>query len=154
MDAGGSNVTPLGVSGYSPDWSADGTLVLFYQGFGAGNWDVTVMAAGGGPVTVLTEDPEFDGAPEWSPDGKQITFTSRRDDGDHEVYVMEADGSEETRLTDRVGGDEDPSWEPLPETWGDLNCDGLVNADDLMISLKHAARVPYELPEECGPLVG
>ncbi len=54
----------------------------------------------------------------------------------------------------RIGEDTGPSWRPLPEMWGDLNCDGVIDGLDLMISLKHAARLPYELPQGCGGLVG
>ena len=76
-----------------PDWSPDGTRILFTRVATSGaNSDIYVMNADGSGQTRLTDNPAFDFWPVWSPDGTRIAFTSFRDapwPGDTgDIFVM------------------------------------------------------------------
>ncbi len=97
MKADGSNQTNLTNSTayeFSPDWSPDGSRIVFTTDTG-----IWVMNADGSNRIQLTNG--NDGVPSWSPDGGKIVFRSDRSasGGDNEIYVMNADGSNQTRIT-------------------------------------------------------
>lgn len=93
-----------------PEWSADGTKIVF-QSARDSDFEIYVMNADGSGQMNLTNDPNLDLVPTWSPNGTQIAFTSRRD-GNEEIYVMNADGSGQTNLTNHLAGDAQPAWSP------------------------------------------
>jgi TolB protein len=67
MNADGSNQTRLTTSGGAlPDWSPDGSQIVFQSGRD-GNNEIYVMNADGSNQTRLTNEPAFDGSPAWSP---------------------------------------------------------------------------------------
>jgi Tol biopolymer transport system component len=164
MNPDGSNVQPLVLSdSYEgrPSWSPDGIMIAF-AGSGPGGFDVLVANAdGSGSPAAITDDPAHDGSPDWSPDGMLIAFFSRRTDPDPQncgpcqevIYTMDANGANVTELTDATTDQQAPNWQAFPLLFGDLNCDGAVDLQDLLISLKHAAQVEYELPAGCPALV-
>lgn len=80
----------------SPDWSPDGTGIVFSSNVN-NNIDIYVMNAGGSGVTRLTSDPANDSGPVWSPDGTKIGFTSGRE-GNDRVYMMNPDGTGQTSV--------------------------------------------------------
>jgi uncharacterized repeat protein (TIGR02543 family) len=83
---------------YSPDWSPDGTQILFIDGWGNG-FDIYKMNSdGSNPTAVAGRYTNGARDPAWSPDGTKIAFVSQRN-GQDEIYVMNADGSDQTRLT-------------------------------------------------------
>jgi TolB protein len=88
-----------------PDWSPDGTKIVFTRGF-----QIHVMNADGSAQTQLTTA-GMNGHPRWSPDGSEIAFDSDRD-GNLEIYVMNANGSGQGRLTTNSVEDSWPSWSP------------------------------------------
>ena len=92
--SGLANLTSSPTTGeYGPDWSPDGTRLLFNVGS-----DITVLNAdGSGRATITTTHEES--YPTWSPDGTRIAFSSRRNLNNSELYVMNANGSSQTRLT-------------------------------------------------------
>lgn len=90
-----------------PQWSPDGTQIVYTQGDVTSNIDIWVMDADGSKRRRLTEHPERDQRAAWSPDGTQIAFVSQRD-GDVAVWLMSADGSNKRKL---VPGRE-PAWSP------------------------------------------
>jgi uncharacterized protein (DUF885 family)/Tol biopolymer transport system component len=113
MNADGSDqelLTDIGGSNTSPDWSPDGTRLVF-DSTRDGNHEIYVMDPSGGHLVNLTQHPAKDYSPTWSPDGTRIAFVSDRH-GDEEIYVMGADGSNPTRLTDNPGFDKAPAWSP------------------------------------------
>jgi len=117
MKADGSDVVRLtnnAVADSAPDWSPDGTRIVFDRAVGsAGNTDIEVMNADGSGQTALTSDPAPETDAVWSPDGTKIAFTRREAGDTGEIYVMNADGSAQTNLTNSSGADESaPAWSP------------------------------------------
>ena len=94
-----------------PDWSPDGTKIVFgsfrdAQGNPAGTADIYVMNNDGSALTQLTNSSWEDNDPEWSPDGTRIVFKSTRNTqqgGREEIYIMGSDGSDPQRLTTTSG---------------------------------------------------
>ena len=109
-----------------PDWSPDGTRLVFGSfsdagGNPSGAADIVVLALDGTGFTRLTNSPWEDNDPEWSPDGTKIAFKSTRLTQEHareEIFVMNVDGSQVQRLTTTSGwqSDHDPSWSPDGQT--------------------------------------
>jgi Tol biopolymer transport system component len=97
----------------APDWSPDGSKIVFESSGRDGKYDadIFVMNADGSGLKRLTTDGGQDAAPAWSPDGSLIAFESDRD-GDREVFVMNADGTGQTPLTSDEVGDGHPCWLP------------------------------------------
>ena len=73
----------------SPDWSPDGTKLVYMCRFGAATpFEICVMNSDGtGSVEVLTNNAVPDLTPGWSPDGTRISFF-RGLDGQEQIHVM------------------------------------------------------------------
>jgi len=81
----------------SPDWSPDGTRIV-YESNQTGDYRIWVMNADGSGPRRLTDDPGFaDLNPAWSPDGTRILF-SRCDD--HLGFILKCD----LEVMNAVGG--------------------------------------------------
>ena len=65
---------------------------------GAGNLDIALQPAGGGPAVRLTSDPSDDHEPAFSPNGAAIAFRSERDGGG--IYLVSTTGGEARRIAD------------------------------------------------------
>jgi uncharacterized repeat protein (TIGR01451 family) len=119
MNGDGSGQTNLtgsvGTLNTQPDWSPDGTRIVFTSNRTGGNVDIWVMDASGVNPIRLTSEAAIDDQPVWSPDGTQITFTSNRDGGDFDIFTMSANGAAPTNVTNGVPGVQDaaPSWQPI-----------------------------------------
>jgi TolB protein len=106
-----------------PDWSPDGTRILFTR-HGVddphGNSvtaEIHVMNADGSGLTRLTFNDEEERGPDWSPDGTRIAFACRRGPVVNptagrtaEICVMNADGSSLVQLTFNSVPDLTPTW--------------------------------------------
>jgi Tol biopolymer transport system component len=112
-----------------PEWSPDGTHIVYASGKGP-NEGIWVMRADGSKPQQLSGcrpgDPTpcaggDDGGPVWSPDGKQIAFLrSFQDVGsdDRPIFVMNADGSDQHRLNDGPILAAVPAWQPRATAGG------------------------------------
>jgi hypothetical protein len=104
-----TNSTATGEFNFDPEFSPDGTQIVFYSNR-SGTSHIWVMDADGtNPVQLTTLGDN--GAPSWSPDGSQIVFVSTRN-GNREIYVMDADGSDQTRITTNTAEDRFPDFSP------------------------------------------
>jgi WD40 repeat protein len=95
-----------------PDWSPDGSRIVFESPRDSGLPDIYRMDATGANIVRLTTNPGADGYPAWSPDGSQIAYASD-ETGDFEIYVMGTDGANKRRVTNNPGRqDIHPTWSP------------------------------------------
>lgn len=106
---------------YSPDWSPDGTKILF-SGIEGGKLDLFTVDINTLEYTRLTDDFFDEAGARWSPDGTRIAFSSDRMDPPYEyrigpsseaynLFMMDADGSNVTRLTTTPYSDQNPGWD-------------------------------------------
>jgi WD40-like Beta Propeller Repeat len=98
---------------WKPNWSADGSKILFNRGATNSIW---VMNADGSGQAFVTSDPYFTTRdPGWSPDATRITYVQIGTECDFPgpgVVVADADGSNEQVLTCPNDGDGRPRWSP------------------------------------------
>ncbi len=89
---------------FNPEYSPDGTRIVFFSQRDGGNDEVYVMDADGTRQRRLTDHPASDQNPTWSPDGNEILFDSNRT-GHFELHVMQADGTGLRQITRGKGED-------------------------------------------------
>jgi uncharacterized protein YraI len=99
MASDGAQRAPLTdiTSDSRPQWSSDGSYVVFMSNERDGNWELYRVAATGGAVIRLTNHPANDGLPAIHPNGSQIAFLSDRN-GAWALWVMPAGGGTTQRL--------------------------------------------------------
>jgi TolB protein len=107
-----------GVDG-GPDWSQDGTRIVFQSDAPSGGFDLFLVKPDGSGRVNLTRNPAHLSAtqPTWAPDGRRVAFIRERSgpDGNHleagsGIYSIRADGTGLERL---AGGDASgPAWSP------------------------------------------
>jgi dipeptidyl aminopeptidase/acylaminoacyl peptidase len=91
-------LTHMGESLLSLNWSPDGTRIAFSDGR-YGNQDVYVVTVPDGKVLRLTGDSRYELFPTWTPDGRQIVF-DRLDAAwvRHDLMVVPSDGATPPRV--------------------------------------------------------
>ena len=85
-----------------PDWSPDGSKIIWWHQGTGGNFDVFVMNAdGSNQVNLTSENSGGDLNAAWSPDGTEIVLDSnyQTDTGFSELIVMDAAGTTFRQLT-------------------------------------------------------
>jgi len=113
MDTSGGGRQPITSDGQydgEPDWSPDGTRIV-YEAIEGDNTDIYTMAANGSGAARLTSAPEVDRHPDWSPNGNLIVYESGKDEAS-EIWAMNADGSNQVRLTNNAYGDRAAHFSP------------------------------------------
>lgn len=95
---------------FRPDWSPDGTKIVFYANEGGPPSDIVVMNQDGTNKTNLTDTPDISGNacfPGFSPDGTKILFYY----GDKDIFVMDLNGQNKKNLTNNSSMKSDyPLW--------------------------------------------
>ncbi|MDX1493290.1 MAG: DPP IV N-terminal domain-containing protein, partial [Longimicrobiales bacterium] len=102
--------TPLETD-WDPEWSPDGTQILFSSFRNGVNDHVWVMNADGTGQQALTSTAEQNVYASWSPDGSQIVF-SAGSGASRNVWTMNADGTNRTQLTNSGSEDSQANWSP------------------------------------------
>ena len=116
-----------------PNWSPDGTQIVFTSDMLDGNHEIYLMNADGSNVLRLTVDRWDDFSPVWSPDGRSIVFGSIRRNGKHDVYLMDSDSSNIQNVTNNPTSlDNHPKFTP----------------DGTKIVFKSSRNTPRHRPEE------
>lgn len=99
-----------------PEWSPDGSKIVFASCAGSKSSIIVVNADGTGRVA-LTSGEGIDARPTWSPNGGQIAF-QRGAGNSADVWVMNADGTGQVNITrGNPGFDGAPKWNrvrPMP----------------------------------------
>jgi serine/threonine protein kinase/DNA-binding SARP family transcriptional activator len=114
-DLVGSTMQPLTSPNSWPDWSPDGSRIV-YAGVGTEGFDVYVMSADGTDVEQITDQPGDEFTTAWSPAGDRVVFGF--DDGAETGWrsglaSIEPDGSGWTELVARTEQRvESPTWSP------------------------------------------
>ncbi|HHJ35282.1 MAG TPA: hypothetical protein ENJ87_05920 [Gammaproteobacteria bacterium] len=103
-------ITTNAGSDSAPDWSADGTKIVFNSNR-TGNKEIWIMNADGSSQTQLTNTAENEGHPHFSPDGTQIVFWSERS-GFREIWKMNSDGSGQSQITNDKRNNGGAAWSP------------------------------------------
>ena len=84
----------------SPQWSPDGTQILFVgEGGSDFGLDIWIIVADGTNPSNLTQNRGDDTDPSWSPGGERIVFASTRLGPRRLLYSMDADGANPERIT-------------------------------------------------------
>jgi Tol biopolymer transport system component len=105
-----SQVPAHGFKGY-PDWSPDGTKLVFAAEF-SGQTDIVLHDLMTGETRALTRSPATDLRPRWSPDGRRVVFASAGPGIGFDLYTVAVDGTGLTRLTSMPGWELDPAFSP------------------------------------------
>jgi TolB protein len=114
INPNGTNLQQLTFNNYhdvSPDWSPDGTQIVFTS-YAQGFEQIFRMNADGTNIVNLT--PDFFGyAPAWSPDGTKIAFTASQGSPVDDIFLMNPDGSDVVNVTNNtLSLDQFPTWTP------------------------------------------
>lgn len=103
-------LTPGRAGNYQPDWSPDGTRIVFSSNRDD-NREIYTMTMTGADLQRLTHDDALDDQPVWSPDGRAIAYSSNRG-GSRDIFLMRADGSQQRNLSPHPAIDTRPHWLP------------------------------------------
>lgn len=107
VNADGSGVVLFGQSNFYPEWSPDGSTLLFFVLSNVG-WDIFTMNVEESQPKQLTDSSASKAHTTWSPDGTQITYV---DEDPPVVIIMNSNGANKRQLVDFYSS-VDPEWSP------------------------------------------
>jgi TolB protein len=105
-------------SGFDPDWSPDGTQIVFTKAKDVTNywagWGIYTTTLDGAETRLILGNSAIFRNPVWSPDGTRIAFQSRVvTSSDTAIFTIRADGTDLRRVTEGgEGAYHDPAWSP------------------------------------------
>lgn len=97
---------------WNPQWSPDGTEILFNSDRAGRNTLYVMNDDGTGIVPLFPDSSANEYAGAWSPDGTQIAFVSDRTGLGHEIFIADRGGENVDQITDLGSITGDPSWSP------------------------------------------
>ena len=106
LGGGAVRMTFVGSHNEQPDWSPDGSKIVFSSGGGI-RQDIFMMESDGSNLVRLTEGEGGNSSPTWSPDGRFISFDSTRGG----LFIMRDDGTNQTMI-EKTGGCKNADWGP------------------------------------------
>ncbi len=104
------NITNDPANDWGPDWSADGSTIVFNSDRDGGQIRSYLVHPDGSNVRAIDTD-AWTEYPSFSPDGTAITFMGH-EAGDYEIYSADVATGEIRQLTDNASGDGWPVWSP------------------------------------------
>jgi Tol biopolymer transport system component len=116
MAADGSNQINLTTSQAdeaSPEWSPDGSKIVYYSQVGSTASIYTMDADGSNRNELYSGYMSFLPAPSWSPNGTQLAMECLGEGSNPpDICVMDADGTNASHLTNSAAYDRWPTWSP------------------------------------------
>ena len=113
-----------------------------------GNWDVHLVASGGGASRRLTNHDAADGLATFAPDGKTIAFLSNRS-GAWAIWLMNRDGSSQRKILDLPeGGGYGSEWMLERISWGPLPAPPTPGPTPTGAHLLPAPEITFPIPDD------
>src|SRR5690606_34305412 len=94
---------------YAPQYSADGSQIVFYGLHDNENAVIYLMNADGSNATAISDTAGNAKNPVWSDDGQFIAYQSNLD-GDEDIYIFDLNTQQTHQLTDNQLNDTAPAW--------------------------------------------
>ena len=114
------NLTDDPANDWGPDWSADGSTIVFNSDRDGGRLRGYLVHPDGTNLRMIDVDAWVEYA-SFSPDGKRIAFTGAVGN-DYELYVADLESGAVEQLTDSPGHDSWPAWSPSPRRSTPSSC--------------------------------
>ncbi len=115
QDGGMTGSLPLKITcafSDAPDWSPDGTQVLYISSPSSG-WEFFRYDLNNAGTTTIPGVSPWSRDPKWSPDGTRILFSADvNNNGNSDIFLVNLDGSGLVQLTSNDHYDGFPNWSP------------------------------------------